>query len=81
VNCHGRVQRIGRAFPPLEDSREDWRFLLELADKLNLKFEWSGPEDIFEGLAKAVTPFEGLTHERIGTQGVDVATAAEGNER
>jgi NADH-quinone oxidoreductase subunit G len=75
VNCHGRVQRIGRAFPPLKDSREDWRILLELAGKLGLPLDWRGPEEIFHGLAKACAPFEGLSYETIGTQGVDVATA------
>ena len=75
VNCHGRVQRIGRAFPPLGDSREDWRILLELAGKLGLPLDWRGPEGIFQGLTKALAPFEGLTYQTIGTQGADVATA------
>ena len=78
VNCHGRVQRIGRAFPPLEDSREDWRILLELADKLGLQFDWRGPEEIFQGLAETVRPFKGISYETIGTQGVDVVTATPG---
>ena len=78
VNCHGRVQRIGRAFPPLEDSREDWRILLELADKLGLQFDWRGPEEIFQGLAETVRPFEGISYETIGTQGADVVTATPG---
>ena len=78
VNCHGRIQRIGRAFPPLEDSREDWRILLELADKLGLKFDWRGPEGIFQGLAETVTPFEGLSYETIGTQGVTLSTESVG---
>jgi len=72
VNCHGRVQRIGRAFPPLKDSREDWRILLELAGKLGLPLGWRGPEEIFRALAKALAPFEGLSYETIGTQGLDV---------
>ncbi len=75
VNCHGRVQRIGRAFPPLEDSREDWRFLLELAANLDLPLNWREPQEIFQGLAGALAPFEGLSYETIGAQGVDVATA------
>ena len=77
VNCHGRVQRIGRAFPPLEDSREDWRFLLELAGKLGLSFDWRRPGEIFEGLAKAVAAFDGLTYETVGAQGIDLAMVRE----
>ncbi len=75
VNCHGRVQRIGRAFPPLQDSREDWRILLELAAKLGLSFDWRGPEEIFQGLAGALATFRGLSYETIGAQGVDTVTA------
>ena len=72
VNCHGRVQRIGQAFPPLEDSREDWRILLELAGKLGLPLDWRGPREIFLGLAEAAPPFAGLSYETIGDQGVEV---------
>ena len=72
VNCHGRVQRIGRAFPPLQDSREDWRILLELAGKLGLPLDWREPREIFLGLAEAAPPFAGLSYETIGDQGVEV---------
>ncbi len=75
VNCHGRVQRIGRAFLPLGDSREDWRVLLELAELMDRPFDWREPRDIFRGLAETVTPFQGLSYETIGALGVDVATA------
>ena len=72
VNCHGRVQRIGRAFPPLQDSREDWRILLELAGKLGLPLDWREPREIFLGLTEAAPPFAGLTYETIGDQGAEV---------
>ena len=75
VNCHGRVQRIGSAFPPLGDSREDWRILLELARKLGLHLDWRGPEEIFEELARVSPPFKGLSYETIGARGADAATA------
>ena len=87
VNCHGRVQRIGRAFPPLGDSREDWRILLELAARMDRNFDWggrdsppsgpvsppSGPGEIFLRLAEAEAPFAGLSYETIGEHGAEVA--------
>ena len=73
VNCHGRLQRIGRVFGPLANSREDWRILLELAKKLQLPFDWQGVEEVFAGLAESLAPFEGLSYEIIGAQGVEVA--------
>ena len=72
VNCHGRVQRIGSAFPPLGDSREDWRILLELAGRLGLPLEWRNPKQIFLGLTKAEAPFAGLSYEAIGDHGVEI---------
>jgi NADH-quinone oxidoreductase subunit G len=75
VNCHGRVQRIGRTFPPFENAREDWRLLLELARNLGQPVEWRGPADIFQALAQTVLPFHGLSYDNIGTMGVQVATA------
>ena len=73
VNCHGRVQRIGRAFPPFKDSREDWRLLLDLAGRLGLHCGWRGPEQVFCELAKTCRSFEGLSYETIGALGADVA--------
>ena len=75
VNCHGRAQRIGRAFPPPEGSREDWRFLLDLAGKLGQAVDWQTPEKIFDALAKVSVPFQGLSYKTIGLQGADVAAA------
>ncbi len=69
VNFQGRVQRIGRAFPPLADSREDWRVLLDVARLLGIPLIWREPKDIFQGMADAVPHFEGLSYEAIGTEG------------
>ena len=75
VNCHGRLQRIGRAFPPVGDSREDWRILLGLAGRLGLELDWRGPEQIFLALAEAEAPFRELSYKAIGAQGAGVTTA------
>jgi NADH-quinone oxidoreductase subunit G len=76
VNCHGRIQRIGRAFPPVADSREDWSLLLELARQLNHPLVWRKPQEIFQGLAEAFAPFAGLSYETIGSQGAQLALPA-----
>ena len=72
VNKKGRVQRIGRAFPPLPDSREDWSVLLEIARRVNHALSWRKPQEIFLGLAKAVMPFAGLSYEAIGPSGAQL---------
>jgi NADH-quinone oxidoreductase subunit G len=75
VNCHGRVQRIGCAFSPLADSREDWRMLLDLARRLNEPLSATSPEEVFVALAGTSAPFAGLTYAFIGEQGAAVAQA------
>lgn len=72
VNCHGRVQRIGRAFAPLADSREDWRILLELAARLGMELDWHEPSEIFRAIAETVSSFRGLSYETIATRGAEV---------
>ena len=76
VNYDGRVQRIGSAFPPLGDSREDWRILLELAGLLGLPLEWRDPKQIFLGLAQTEAPFAGLSYEAVGDQGAQITPAS-----
>jgi NADH-quinone oxidoreductase subunit G len=76
VNGHGRIQRIGRAFPPLPDAMEDWRLLLEIARRLNHPLPWRSPEEIFLALAETRAPFAGLTYDEIGFQGAALAPKA-----
>ncbi len=73
VNCHGRIQRIGHAFPPFQDSWEDWRMLLQLATKLDISLGWETPEEVFQGLARLEGPFQGLNYKTIGLQGVNLS--------
>jgi NADH-quinone oxidoreductase subunit G len=73
VNCHGRLQRIGLAFPPYRESREDWSVLLELSARLGSPLAWRRPEQIFRGLTEALEAFKGLSYTSIGAEGIDVA--------
>jgi NADH-quinone oxidoreductase subunit G len=76
VNCHGRVQRIGRAFPPLGDAVEDWRLLLEISTRLNQPLPWRNPQEIFLALGATFAPFTGLSYESIGLQGAALTLPA-----
>jgi NADH-quinone oxidoreductase subunit G len=87
VNVHGRVQRIGRAFLPLADSREDWKLLLEIARQLDHPLNWRNPKEIFLAMAESVAPFAGLTYKEIGPEGSQLglnvgpgSSRAEGHE-
>jgi NADH-quinone oxidoreductase subunit G len=75
VNCHGRIQRIGRAFPALPDSREDWKVLMEVARRLGHQLDWRSPQEIFAAMSQRIATFAGLNYEAIGSQGVPLMVA------
>jgi NADH-quinone oxidoreductase subunit G len=69
VNGHGRVQRIGKAFEPLADSREDWRILLDLGAQLKMPVSGRSPQEIFAALAATEAAMAGMSYPSIGLQG------------
>jgi NADH-quinone oxidoreductase subunit G len=75
VNFHGRLQRIGRSFPPIGDAREDWSVLLELGRLLKQPVTWRSLPEIFKAMAGRVATLEGLTYDTIGAQGAQVASS------
>jgi len=72
VNCHGRAQRIFKAFAPLPDSRADWEILLELFSRLEIPVIGKSPREIFARIGETVPAFAGLTYEKLGLQGVQL---------
>ena len=80
VNSHGRIQCFKRAFPPLQDVREDWRVLLDIARQLKQPLAWNNVREIFLGLTESVEVFSGLNHDEIGSEGIslDVPTSMTG---
>ena len=76
VNCHGRVQRVGRAFKPLPDAREDWRLLLDIARGLDQPLSGRTPQEVFTRLAETDSSFAGMTYDTIGWQGAALLVPA-----
>jgi NADH-quinone oxidoreductase subunit G len=74
VNKKGRIQRIGLAFPPLPDSREDWSVLLEISRRMGNPLAWNNPQQIFLGLAAKERAFKDLTYDAIGSSGTELKT-------
>jgi len=73
VNLSGRLQRLNRAVEPPGHARDDWEILRDLILSLTGgKNEVHLIEDVFKGMASAVTEFNGLTLSKSGHQGVPV---------
>ena len=68
VNLSGRLQRLNRAIEPPAQARDDWEILRDLVGgSQNLI------EDVFKGIAAAVTEFNGLTLSKIGHLGTVIS--------
>jgi len=75
VNCAAHVQRIGRAFSPLADSKEVWRILLELGAATGHPFPFKKPTAIFQALAESEAAFSGLSYKVLGETGAPLQAA------
>ncbi len=65
TNTNRQVQ-IGRPALPLPgDTRQDWWIIQELAQRLGLGWDYSGPDAVFEELRQAMNSIDGITWERL----------------
>jgi formate dehydrogenase alpha subunit len=77
TNSERRVQRVRAALPPPGDTRPDWWITAELAKRVawrvgvdvGRQFDYTGPAEIFDEMAR-LTPFlAGLSHARLDREG------------
>jgi formate dehydrogenase alpha subunit len=77
TNSERRVQRVRAALPPPGDARPDWWITAELARRIarrlgldvDRQFQYAGPAEIFDEMAR-LTPFlAGLSHARLDREG------------
>ena len=74
TNVEGRVIHHRKVVSPPGEAREDWRVILDLAERLGQKerFAYTSPKDIFEELRVAskggVSDYYGITWERIDAE-------------
>ncbi len=77
TNTDRRVQRVRAAHSPRGNSRADWEIICDLAQRIEsrlgraaVKWDYSGPEEIFAEMASVVPDFAGVTYERIERTGL-----------
>ncbi|MBT9149361.1 MAG: Formate dehydrogenase H [Dehalococcoidia bacterium] len=78
TNTERRVQRIRRAVRPRGDSKPDWEILQLLAQRFNLNWNYSSPEEVWDEVRK-LTPhyFRGMSYERLEKGGLQWPCPAE----
>lgn len=69
TNFQGRVQRFSPAVKAMGESRPSVEILRDLAGLLGLHIPSAKPYDVFEDLARAMSPFANMNYNTIGMSG------------
>ncbi len=69
TNTDRRVQIGQPVIAPPGDARQDWWIIQEIAKRLGLHWNYSGPPDIFAELAMTMPSFNNITWERLEREG------------
>lgn len=69
VNTERRIQRFEPAMEPLGNARPDWRILTDLAQRFGHAWNYRGPSDIMDEIARVAPLLGGVHYDRL--QGFD----------
>ena len=65
TNSNRQVQLGRQAIDPPGDARQDWWIIQEMARRLDLNWNYSGPEEIFYEIRQATPSMAGITWKRL----------------
>lgn len=65
VSTERRIQRLYEVFPPLGESRPDWRIVQDVANHLGAEWNYKHPSDVMLECAMSTPMFAGVTYERL----------------
>jgi formate dehydrogenase alpha subunit len=69
TNTERRVQLVRQAVNPPGEARADWVILHELASRLGLKWNYGGPEEIFQEITRLTPSYAGISYKRLEEEG------------
>ncbi|HEY1935638.1 MAG TPA: formate dehydrogenase subunit alpha [Acetobacteraceae bacterium] len=69
TNTDRRVQLARPVIKPPGDARQDWWIIQEIAHRLGLEWNYSGPSDVFREMAQVMPSFANITWERLEREG------------
>jgi len=70
TNAERRIQMVREAVPPPPGTRKDIEILFELSRRLGYAMPHEGPADVMDEIARLTPSLRGVSHERLGTQGL-----------
>jgi formate dehydrogenase major subunit len=69
TNTDRRVQLGRKVLDPPGGARLDWEIVQELAQRLGLDWDYSGPRDVFDEMAQLTSGYETLSYDNLGPYG------------
>ncbi len=70
TNGERRIQRVRKALDPMPGARADWQVLCELMARSGLPQTFESPADIMDEVARVNPAFAGVSHARLGDDGL-----------
>jgi len=64
-NTERRVQIMHRVVSPAGDSRDDWRIITDIANRMGASWKYDKAEDIFNEVRKVTPSYAGITYARL----------------
>ena len=69
TNTNRQVQIARPALPPMGDAREDWKIVIDLANRLGLGWHYDTPADVFAEMKLNMRSLDNITWERLENEG------------
>ena len=69
TNTDRRVQMARKAIDPPGDARQDWWIIQEIARRIGLNWNYSGPRSVFEEMRGCIPSIAGITWDRLSSEG------------
>jgi formate dehydrogenase major subunit len=82
TNTERRIQRIYKAFEPMEGSRPDWEIIQDIANRLGAGWDYKHPSEIYKEIAPLTPIVAGVTYERLeGYKSLQWPVAEDGTDQ
>lgn len=70
TNAERRVQMVNQAIKPIGKAKTDGEIIIELANRMGYPSSYPSSEQVMQEIASLTPLYAGITHERLGTQGL-----------
>lgn len=70
TNAERRIQMVNKAIEPIGNAKADGEIISELANRMGYPFSYDSVEEVMEEVASLTPLYGGVTHQRLGTQGL-----------